>query len=204
MRFTPHQGIYAYERTNRKLKAAERRLRLDRAKFPLFAVEIAESQPTPEELLDVRGKAFVANQQASRDREARNWWRARAELRAIPQPDRAAFIRYWDRCKCPGNATYLLTYINMFRDGRLIVHEGEVRPRSDDEWERDRKAEIASMTDLELDVMIQNHISPLFRRMGPRGTPSRGKIERGRSARALQLDAPQAARCPPMNRRQSA
>src|SRR3546814_5582208 len=81
MRFTPHQGIYAYERTSRKLKAAERRLRLDREKFPLFAAEIAESQPTPEELLDARGRAFVENQQANRDREARNWWRARAELR---------------------------------------------------------------------------------------------------------------------------
>src|SRR3546814_17723575 len=65
MRFTPHQGIYAYERTNRKLKAAERRLRLDREKFPLFAAEIAESQPTPEELLDARGRAFVENQQSS-------------------------------------------------------------------------------------------------------------------------------------------
>src|SRR3546814_3328014 len=93
-----------------------------------------ESQPTPEELLDARGRAFVENQQANRGREARNWWRARAELRAIAEPDRAAFIRYWGRCKCPGNACYLLTYINMFRDGRLIVHEGEVRPRSDVEW----------------------------------------------------------------------
>lgn len=166
MRFTPHQGIYAYERTNRKLKAAERRLRLDREKFPLFAAEIAESQPTPEELLDARGKAFVENQQANRNREARNWWRARGELRAIPAPERAAFLRYWDRCKCPGNAGYLLTYINMFRDGRLIVHEGEVRPRSDVEWERDRKAKIAGMTDLELDVMIQTHISPLFAEWG--------------------------------------
>ena len=166
MRFTPHQGIYAYERTNRKLKAAERRLRLDREKFPLFAAEIAESQPTPEELLDARGRAFVENQQANRDREARNWWRARAELRAIAEPDRAAFIRYWGRCKCPGNACYLLTYINMFRDGRLIVHEGEVRPRSDVEWERDRKAKIAAMSDLELDVMIQTHISPLLAEWG--------------------------------------
>lgn len=166
MRFTPHQGIFAYERTNRKLKAAERRLRLDREKFPLFAAEIAESQPTPEELLDARGKAFLENQQANRDREARNWWRARAELRAIPEPDRATFIRYWNRCKCPGNAAYLLTYMNMFRDGRLIVHEGEVRPRCDVEWERDRKAKISAMTDLELDVMIQTHISPLFAEWG--------------------------------------
>src|SRR3546814_1387875 len=115
-----------------------------------------ESQPTPEELLDARGRAFVENQQANRGREARNWWRARAELRAIAEPDRAAFIRYWGRCKCPGNACYLLTYINMFRDGRLIVHEGEVRPRSDVEWERDRKAKIAAMSDLELDGMIKS------------------------------------------------
>ena len=177
MRFTPHQGIYAYERTNRKLKAAERRLRLDREKFPLFAAEIAESQPAPEELLEARGKAFVANQQDNRDRAARNWWRARAELRAIAEQDRAAFVRYWDRCKCPGNATYLLTYINMFRDGRLIVHEGEVRPRSDVEWERDRKAKIAAMTDLDLDVMIQTHISPLFAEWGREERRRRSIVE---------------------------
>lgn len=166
MRFTPHQGIYAYERTNRKLKAAERRLRLDRQKFPLFAAEIAESQPTPEELLDARARSIVTNQQDNRDRAARNWWRARAELRAIPEPDRSAFVRYWDRCKCPGNASYLLTYMNMFRDGRLIVHEGEVKAKSDVEWERDRKAKIAAMTDGELDRMIQTHISPLFAEWG--------------------------------------
>lgn len=166
MRFTPHQGIYAYERTNRKLKAAERRLRLDREKFPLFADEIAEGQPTPEELLDARASAFVSNQQANRDREALNWWRARAELRSIPEPDRSAFIRYWNRSKCPGNAGYLLSYMNMFRDGRLIVHEGEVRPKSDIEWERGAKAKMAAMTDLELDTMIQTHISPLFAEWG--------------------------------------
>src|SRR3546814_11079811 len=88
MRFTPHQGIYAYERTNRKLKAAERRLRLDREKFPLFAAEIAESQPTPEELLDPRGSTFVENQPANPEREARTGWPARAELRATPAHDR--------------------------------------------------------------------------------------------------------------------
>src|SRR3546814_7086460 len=94
-----------------KLLAAARRLRLDREKFPLFADEIGESQPTPEELLDARARSFVANQQDNRDRAARNWWQARAELRAIPEPDRSAFVRYWNRCKCPGNATYLLTYM---------------------------------------------------------------------------------------------
>lgn len=196
MRFTPHHGIYAYVRTNRKLKAAERRLRLDREKFPLFAAEIAESQPTPEELLDARGKAFVENQQANRDREARNWWRARAELRAIPEPGRAAFVRYWDRCKCPGNAVYLLTYINMFRDDRLIVHEGEVRPRSEVEWERDRKAKIAANVRPRTGRDDPNAHQSAFRRMGARGASASGRIERGHSARARQHDAPRAARCP--------
>ena len=177
MRFTPHQGIYAYERTNRKLKAAERRLRLDREKFPLFADEIGESQPSPEELLDARARSFVTHQQDNRDRAARNWWQARVELRAIPEPDRAAFIRYWNRCKCPGNGTYLLTYMNMFRDGRLIVHEGEVRPRSDVEWESDRKAKIAAMNDLELDVVIQTHVSPLFAEWGREERRRRATVE---------------------------
>src|SRR3546814_19313481 len=93
MRFTPHRGIYAYVRTNRKLKAAARRLRLDREKFPLFAEEIGESQPSPEQLLDARARSFVTSQQDNRDRAARNWWQARAELRAIPESDRGAFIQ---------------------------------------------------------------------------------------------------------------
>src|SRR3546814_12388259 len=71
MRFTPHQGIYAYERTNRKLKAAERRLRLDREKFPPCAAELAESPPTPEEWHAARATAFVENHPATRAPEAR-------------------------------------------------------------------------------------------------------------------------------------
>src|SRR3546814_18775143 len=97
MRFTPHRGIYAYVRTNRKLKAAARRLRLDREKFPLFAEEIGESQPSPEHLLDARARSFVTSQQDNRDRAARNWWQARAELRPIPESARGAFIRHWNR-----------------------------------------------------------------------------------------------------------
>ena len=49
-----------------------------------FADEIGESQPSPEELLDARARSFVTHQQDNRDRAARNWWQARAELRAIP------------------------------------------------------------------------------------------------------------------------
>src|SRR3546814_16105691 len=86
------------------------------------------------------------------------------------------FIRYWGRCKCPGNACYLLTYINMFRDGRPIVHEDEVRPRSDVEWERDRKAKIAAMSDLELDVMIQTQISTLLAEWGRVGRRRRAEL----------------------------
>ena len=67
--------------------------------------------------------------------------------------------------------------MNMFRDGRLIVHEGEVRPRSDVEWERDRKAKIAAMSDLELDVMIQTHISPLFAEWGREERRRRATVE---------------------------
>src|SRR3546814_10814286 len=102
MRFTPHQGIYAYERPNRKLKAAERRLRLDREKFPLFAAEIAERQPAPEELLEAHGRALDENQQANCAREARNWWPARADLSEISEQDRAAITLSRDRTKCHG------------------------------------------------------------------------------------------------------
>src|SRR3546814_19516029 len=102
---TPHRGIYADERTNRKLKAAARRLRLDREKFLVFAEEIGESQPSPEQLLDARARSMVTSQQDNRGRADRNWWQAQAAVRASPESTPLTINAYRTRSKCPGTAT---------------------------------------------------------------------------------------------------
>lgn len=166
MRFARASRVTAYEPTSRKRSAVVRRQRLERERLPLFAAEIAEGQADPDQVLADRAVSWVEHQRQRRAQLARDWWRARAELRALPLDEREAFIRYWNRSKCPANGGYMLSYLNMYRDGRLVMHEGEVHARSNLEWEQQAKAKIQGMTDQELDRMIQTHISPLFAEWG--------------------------------------
>ena len=166
MRFSRGFRVTAYEPTSRKLAAVKRRQRLDREKFPLFADEIAEGQTDPEQVLIDRAIHWVERQQARRDYLAQQWREARAQLRALPDDRRAAFVRYWNRSKYPGDAGYLKSALLMFERGDLMLHEGEVHSRSNLEWERATRAKFAAMTDGELDHMIQTHISPLFAEWG--------------------------------------
>lgn len=187
MRFSRGFRVTAYEPTSRKLAAVKRRQRLDREKFPLFADEIAEGQPDPEQVLIDRAVHWVERQQARRDDLAQQWREARAQLRALPDDRRAAFVRYWNRSKYPGDASYLKSALRMFERGDLVLHEGEVHSRSNLEWEQKTRARFAAMTDAELDRMIQTHISPLFAEWG------REERQRRFAARAA-IDPPQPAR----------
>lgn len=166
MRFDRAFRVTAYEPTSRKRAAVVRRQRLDREKFPLFAGEIAEGQADPDDVLADRAVHWVKRQRERRAYLAQQWIEARARLRTLPEPERAAFIRYWNRSKCPADAGYLKTLLHMFSDGRLVLHNGEVRDRAGLEWERQRDAKIAAMTDAELDHMIQTHISMMFVDLG--------------------------------------
>lgn len=187
MRFSRGFRVTAYEPTSRKLAAVKRRQRLDREKFPLFADEIAEGQPDPEQVLIDRAVHWIERQQARRDDLAQQWREARAQLRALPDDRRAAFVRYWNRSKYPGDASYLKSALRMFERGDLVLHEGEVHSRSNLEWEQKTRARFAAMTDAELDRMIQTHISPLFAEWG------REERERRFAERAA-IDPPQPAR----------
>lgn len=184
MKFDRAFRVTPYEPTSRKRAAVVRRQRLDREKFPLFAAEIAEGQDDPDQVLADRAVHWVERQRKRRTYLAQQWIEARAQLRALPPVERAAFVRYWNRMKCPHDAGYLKSFLHMFGDGRLVMHEGEVASAHEIEWERDRKAKIADMTDDELAHMIQTHISPLFAEWG--------REERRRRAEAAAAEAPSA------------
>lgn len=182
MRFAPHPRPTEYEATPRKRSAVLIRQRKDRDKLPLFGELIRETQPDPDQVLRDRAASILANQIDKRQRAADAWRRGRAAMRALPEPERGAFLRYWNRLKSPANGTYLLTYLNMLATGRLIMDEGEIDSRADVEWRRGCLAKIAAMTDAELAHMIQTHISPLFVEWG--------RDERRRRAEATAIDTP--------------
>lgn len=196
MRFARASRVTAYEPTSRKRSAVVRRQRLERERLPLFAAEIAEGQTDPDQVLADRAVSWVERQRERRAQLARDWWRARAELRALPLDEKAAFIRYWNRSKCPANAGYMLSYLNMFRDGRIVMHAGEMHDRSNLEWEQQAKAKIQGMTDQDLDRMIQTHISPLFAEWG--------RQERRRRAEASAVERVSLRLARPSRRRRGA
>lgn len=182
MRFAPLPRPTEYEPTPRKRAAVLVRQRKDREKLPLFGELIRETQADPDDVLRDRAAMILRNQVDARQRAADAWKRGRAAMRALPEPERSAFLRYWNRLKSPATGTYLLTYINMLATGRLIMDEGEIDSRAEVEWRRGALAKIAAMSDAELDSMIQTHVSPLFAEWG--------RAERRRRAEAAAANAP--------------
>ena len=182
MRFAPAPRPKEYEATARKRSAVLIRQRKDREKLPLFGELIRETQADPDEVLRDRADSILRNQIDKRQRAAADWVRGRAAMRALPEPERGAFLRYWNRLKSPANGSYLLTYLNMLATGRLIMDAGEMDSRAEVEWRRGTLAKIAAMSDAELDGMIQTHFSPLFVEWG--------RAERRRRAEAAAAEAP--------------
>jgi hypothetical protein len=182
MKFHRAFRVTPYEPTSRKRAAVVKRQRLDRDKFPLFADEIAEGQDDPDQVLADRAVSWVERQRQRRSHLAREWIEARARLSALPDDERAAFIRFWNRSKFPKDAGYLKTVLHCYARGDYVLHDGEVRSAHEIEWERSKKAWIAAMSEAELDRLIQTHISPLF--------VGWGRVERQRRAEAAAIEAP--------------
>lgn len=188
MRFAPAPRPTEYEATPRKRSAVLIRQRKDREKLPLFGELIRETQADPDEVLRDRAANILQNQIDKRQRLAADWMRGRAAMRALPEPERSAFLRYWNRLKSPANGGYLLTYLNMLATGRLIMDDGEMDSRAEVEWRRSTRAKIAAMSDAELDGMIQTHFSPLFVEWG------RAERRRRAEAAAVEMPAPRLRR----------
>lgn len=97
--------------TPQRLRMAKAALDRQRAKLPLFAGQVAEEQPTPEERIAQIDAGFLSFWQEQRDIHAKNWHDARRMLRELPEYFRAAITAKWQRGYLPGNAAYLLDMI---------------------------------------------------------------------------------------------
>lgn len=182
MRFKPGPKVEGYQETSRKRAAVLVSQRHQREKLPLFAALIAEKQPSVEDVIAHRHKAWPIAEQKRRNDRAVEWRKARAKLRMIPDTERAALTRKWNRSSFPGDPSYLASLVHSFSTGGYVMHEGEIISTHELKHQRERDAKIVAMTDAELDHAIQTHWSPLIIDLS--------RAERRRRAEAAAVEAP--------------
>lgn len=118
--------------TGRRLAAAVRALRREREDCPLFADDIAEEQPTPEDRVSKIDAEQVAHWQRIRDYNARTWRAARRILNSLPAADRDCLLAQWQAAPYPASASYFADFLYQ-RTGRsasrdLAEAEGQMPP----------------------------------------------------------------------------
>ena len=115
-----------FEWTSRKEAALLRRLRLEREAYPLFADVVAAGQPTVDQVKRQRTAQAERMEREARQRQAESWRKARAAVWAIPDPDRAQVLRYWNtHGHFPGAPNYLLYVVKQYMTGGLEALGGE-------------------------------------------------------------------------------
>lgn len=129
MRFTPRPRC-PYHVTDRKRAAASRLQRRQRDALPLLAPLIAERQPSIDEVMTQRITAWIAAEQANRQRRASVWRRARRTLdQDHDAHTRRALLDHWNGHRwLPGDPSYLLDMLHRYATGRLVIDNGQVRP----------------------------------------------------------------------------
>lgn len=106
--------------TSRKEAALLRRLRLEREAYPLFSDVVAAGQPTVDQVKRQRATQSDRMEREARQRQAASWRQARAAVWAIPDPDRAQVLRYWNTHRhFPGSPNYLLYVVKQYMTGGL-------------------------------------------------------------------------------------
>lgn len=119
MRFRRWPRVEAFEETSRKRAAAVRSQQKARDKLPLLSAIVAEQQPTIDEVMTTRAARYAESQQATRDKRAADWRRARVRLASYGDNARASLLAYWQRNRWPGDPVYLLMMLHMFDTNRL-------------------------------------------------------------------------------------
>jgi hypothetical protein len=108
MRFKTWSRVEPYIETSRKRTAVLISQRRKRAKFPLLAPLIAETQPTVDAVMAQRKESWPREQQQWRDQRAEKWRKARSRLFAYGDNMRATIRECWSSCPYPADPSYFL------------------------------------------------------------------------------------------------
>ena len=96
--------------TPRRLAAAKRALARERARYALFAVEVAAEQPSPEERITAADLAMLDYDQGHRDLAAKHWRWGRKQLSRYPDIA-AEILSKWNRSWIPDTGTYFADFV---------------------------------------------------------------------------------------------
>lgn len=110
---------FAFTDTSRKRVALRRKQQLERDALPLFADQIAEEQPTEDEVMARR--AVLSDQQETRWRSERaaEWRKARRMIDSLPAEEGRAIRRVWDCAPYPADPSRLLGVLHSYSLGKL-------------------------------------------------------------------------------------
>ncbi|UUV08724.1 hypothetical protein [Ruegeria sp. YS9] len=120
MRFKRWQR-HPFTDTSRKRAALRRKQQREREALPLFADQIAESQPSEDEVMANRAVQWAAQELRDRNRRAQLWLKARARINALSANERAVLRRAWDCAPYPADPVYLLDFLHSFSVGRFTL-----------------------------------------------------------------------------------
>ena len=108
--------------TERRFAAAARALRRERESCPLFADDIADEQPTPEERVREIDAQQLAHWQRIRNYNAHTWRSARRILFSLPAEERDRLHAEWQSASYPASASSFADFLWQ-RTGRSASRE---------------------------------------------------------------------------------
>lgn len=107
--------------TSRKRAALRRKQQREREALPLFADQIAEAQPSEDEVMEARAVQWSAQEVRDRNRRARSWIEARARIDALSLNEKAVLRRAWNCAPYLADPVYLLDFLHSFSIGRFTL-----------------------------------------------------------------------------------
>lgn len=110
---------HAFNDTPRKRAALRRKQQKERDAFPLLADQIAEEQPSEDQVMQERAVAWSEHEDRDRRARAEKWREARRIIAALPDAERHAVRKAWDCAPYPADPSYLLSVLHSYSLGRI-------------------------------------------------------------------------------------
>lgn len=112
---------HSFEDTPRKRAALRRKQQKEREALPLFAEEIAEKQPSEDEVMKYRAEKWEADEVRDRLKRARQWREARRKLDAMPEDQQKVLKMAWNCAPYPASPVNLLGFLHSLETGRIDI-----------------------------------------------------------------------------------
>lgn len=113
-------GRSTFMDTERKRLILERKHQRERESLPLFSDQIAEAQPTADQVMQDRALRWEQIEQKQRAFRAQVWRRARQRFFAVPDIERKQLRDYWNNHRWfPGDAVHFSGFMDLYERGEI-------------------------------------------------------------------------------------